>query len=442
MGVRYFLYLFGGATLVVKVIDAMPGAGKTSYAIQMIREEKLKQLHFSRTKRFLYVTPYLDEVERIKEATQVDFIDPSVKNSRGSKLEDLKALIIEGRDIVTTHALFAMISQEMLDTIEQKGYTLIMDEVANVLEIYNISKKDLDILTVSKQIEVDRNGYVRWIGSEYDKWDTHRRFEDIKLLAERGNLILHKGCVLFWTLDSDAFMSFKDVYILTYLFKGQSQRYYYELNGIEYYMCSVIEQDGKYELVAYNPYGEDRESIMALLGVHEDYGKSKLNSNYEIKSNKYSLSSSWFRKAMPDNLETIDKNLQAFFRKLDFSVNDFFWSTLVSVAPKVKNSKATFKLKGAKVDSDACNFVPLNIRATNKYKNCSGCAYIYNRFMNPLEAQFFISRGVEVDEDLLALSDLIQFIFRGAVREGNPMYLYIPSTRMRELLYAWGRHEL
>ena len=46
-------------TCKINVVDSIMGAGKTSYAIQMMTE---------RTEdKFMYVTPFLDEVSRICE---------------------------------------------------------------------------------------------------------------------------------------------------------------------------------------------------------------------------------------------------------------------------------------------------------------------------------------------------------------------------------------
>lgn len=41
----------------VKIIDSMMGTGKTSYAIQLMREAEIDQ-------KFIFVTPFLDEVQR------------------------------------------------------------------------------------------------------------------------------------------------------------------------------------------------------------------------------------------------------------------------------------------------------------------------------------------------------------------------------------------
>jgi hypothetical protein len=62
--------------------------------------------------------------------------------------------------------------------------------------------------------------------------------------------------------------------------------------------------------------------------------------------------------------------------------------------------------------------------------------------MNPMEERFFSQRDIHVDQDLLALSDLLQWIFRSRIREGQPIEIYIPSKRMRTLLYKWLDGEL
>ena len=64
-------------------------------------------------------------------------------------------------------------------------------------------------------------------------------------------------------------------------------------------------------------------------------------------------------------------------------------------------------------------------------------AYTVNRFLNPLVTQFFKLAGVEIDEDAYALSEMLQFIWRSAIRDGRPITIYIPSFRMRRLLEKW-----
>lgn len=77
------------------------------------------------------------------------------------------------------------------------------------------------------------------------------------------------------------------------------------------------------------------------------------------------------------------------------------------------------------------------MRATNLYREKTSIAYLVNIFMKPVVKNYFLLNGVEVNEDLYALSELIQFIFRSAIRDKKEIQLYIPSKRMRTLLQNW-----
>lgn len=72
--------------------------------------------------------------------------------------------------------------------------------------------------------------------------------------------------------------------------------------------------------------------------------------------------------------------------------------------------------------------------ATNDYQEKEFLAYAINRYMNPYKYKFYKSRGVTVNEDLFAISELIHWIWRSRVRKGKSINLYFPSKRMRKLL--------
>lgn len=378
----------------VKVIDAICGAGKTSYAIQMINDSYKGVL--KEEPKYIFVTPFISEVERIEKETNNKLVAPNDKS--GTKSLHVKKLIEEENSIVMSHELFSKIDEETLSDIEFNNYVLIMDEVANVLENLKVSKKDIEYLMKANAIEVGEKGKVNWIDETYGS-NENERFRDIMILSENENLYILKNTALFWTMNVKAFSSFKEIYILTYLFEGQIQKYYYEFHEIKYEKYSVQYKDNKYVLVDYNAKNDCRENIVQLLNVYEDYKKptgreSKLNSNFGAKKD---------------------------------------------IASKLKGAKCIFNKKD---DRDKDNFIPMNTRATNLKGECVSVAYIYNRFMNPIEKKFFEERGIKVDQDLLAVSDLIQFLFRGCIRNNQVMNCYIPSKRMRDLLYMWMNYEL
>ena len=104
---------------------------------------------------------------------------------------------------------------------------------------------------------------------------------------------------------------------------------------------------------------------------------------------------------------------------------DIIWTTFKGYEKKIKGKGYT---KG---------FIPLNLRASNRYKNRTSCAYLVNRYVNPVVKQFFEKNGINVDEDAYALSEMLQWIWRSAIRDGKPINIYIPSKRMRTLLMNW-----
>ncbi|MFD4863666.1 hypothetical protein, partial [Streptomyces atratus] len=153
------------------------------------------------------------------------------------------------------------------------------------------------------------------------------------------------------------------------------------------------------------------------------------------------LSSTWFRKhAIPKDIKQLNNNLRNYFRSVEPTENKYiFWTTISDFAPKLKNAKCKWNKNG---DRKSDNFVALNARATNSYGHCKSMAYVYNRFINPIEKNFFREYGIEVDENKLAVSDLIQFLFRGCIRNGEEMNCYIPSERMRRLLKDWSEFKI
>ena len=57
-------------------------------------------------------------------------------------------------------------------------------------------------------------------------------------------------------------------------------------------------------------------------------------------------------------------------------------------------------------------------------------AFICNLFYPSCEKQ-------SISENGYALSEMLQFIWRSAIRDGKEIWVYIPSIRMRNLLKQW-----
>lgn len=286
----------------------------------------------------------------------------------------------------------------------------------------------------SGAIDVGEGGKVKW--NEDLKFET--MFSDVRDYAITGNLYLVNNAFV-WSFPAKIFSRFEQVYILTYLFDGQIQRYYYDLHNIKYQYCAVVKEGDRYELKEKSDVIEDRTNLKELIHIYE----GKFN---EIGKNKKSLSKSWFLSSKnSDNVKRLKNNLQNYFKNvLKASADRILWTTFKDQFKKLKG-KGFSKLEpdnNANSDVGQACFTSFNLRATNKYRYKNVLAFCLNRFMNPIEEHFFIQQNVKVDQDLLALSDLLQWIFRSAVREGKPVHIYVPSRRMRDLLKKWLNNEI
>lgn len=401
------------------------GSGKTTWAIDYMNNANQLET------RFIYITPFLDEVQRIIENTQNrNFIEPNTKNDAGSKLESLKKLLVDGVDIVSTHSLFQLADDEVIELLTDGGYTLILDEVMDCVETADVKPSDIKRLLDNKDITI-KNNRVKWVGDPEDD----SRYKDIRLLAQAGNLFCYRGKFLVWTFPPKVFKTFDNVFVLTYLFHAQIQRYYFDLHGFKYKYQAVKElPSGKYTLTEYSTRKENRKDLYSLIDIYQ----GKMN---DIGNRKNALSATWIRNADIDKLKELHKNLYNFFHNIAKAKKDeVYFSTLKEYQYMIAPRGFKPSRKPNRVKSDVA--IPLNERATNRHAHKRAIAYIYNRYQKPNIMAFFIDNGVVVNEDLAAVSDLLQWIWRSRIRNGEPVQLYLPSRRMRELLKAWAGYEL
>lgn len=388
----------------ITVIDARMGRGKTSAAINYMR-------HNAKEKRFLYITPYLQEVSRICEAC--DFSQPDSDDT--TKLTELKHLLWQKKNIASTHALFFSLDAEALELIRSNRYSLIIDEAINAVQKVAISAKDQSIILGSMTTR-DEEGFLQWIDQDYKG-----KFSGYKEMADSHSLCL-LDTALFYIMNPEMLTAFQEVIMMTYLFNGQYQRAYLDYYGLEYKVRG-IDSSGEYK------FSDEPDCPPPL-----DYGKlinivndEKLNT---VGWNKYALSKNWFhhRKADHEDIKLLRNGLNTFFRRrTKGSSSEQLWTCFKSEASKLYGDRGRF----------AGSFLQIAARATNEYRNRKHLAYMANRFVDPNVGKFFAAKGIHVNEDEFALSEMLQWIWRGCIRDDKPIELYIPSRRMRELLQGW-----
>lgn len=391
----------------IKVIDALMGAGKTSWAIQYINEHPDDNV--------LYITPYIAETKRISKALNREIKCP--KNRGEGKLGDICNLLMLQEDIASTHALFLKLDADCKEAIKQGHYTLFLDETIAAIEPYTLAyKNDLDYLLHKNSIRINEDGFIEWI----DKDNLDTRYNPIRILAQNHSLFYVNQKLLMWRYPPEIFRLFDKVYILTYMFDASILKYYFDLSKMKYEIKSIVYKNGVYKVCDY--YKPDLQRYKDRIHI---YKNSDLNDSFPQKIT--ALSSTWFKN--PTNVSKIrilKNNIYNYFsHKEPAKSEEIMWTTFLDYRSKLKG-------KGY----SNC-FVSCNCRATNDYSETTHLCYCLNVYPHVGVTQFFLQHSIDIDQDRYALAELLQWIWRSNIRQDGEIWIYIPSKRMRKLLLDW-----
>lgn len=391
------------------------GTGKSSAAIRYMNEHK--------NDKFIYITPYLEEAARIKQGCPaLRFVEPTDKLPKYEckKTVHTAALIKEGRNITTTHQAFRRYTAETLEDIKSHGYTLMIDENVEVLEAFDFHQDDMQLAIDAGYISDDDGVYTihnpDYKGRALRELFSLLKSRELIRMTDKDN-----NSLFYWALPPSLITSFKDVFILTYLFQGQSLHHFMRIYDIPYeYIGIERTEDGGYRFGSYPGYTP--EYVSKLKDMLHILDNDKINS---IGDDYYALSKSWFDKGT--GVDQLKKNMHNYFNNIHAGIpaSQKLWGVF-------KDADSVIRGKGY-----TKSFLTFNVRATNAYRDRFCLAYLPNAFMNVNEKTFYQKRGVQVDEDMFALSIMVQWIWRSAIRDGEEVYLYIPSRRMRTLLENW-----
>lgn len=405
----------------VRVCDAIMGTGKSSAAITYINEHP--------EKKYIYITPYVAEARRIAESCgSVEMYEPmKTSEFHGSKTAHTLSLVEQGKSIATTHQAFRLYSKELTDKIKEVGYTLIIDEDVDTLS--EIEEDPADVrMAIDAQYLIEKEDAKDVFRIGKDVYNGKKHEELFRIARVRDIIRQDFGCdgskgesFFFWQLSPDLITSFRDVFVLTYLFEGQSLYCMFKINHIDFQYIGIGKrEDGVFyfsETERYIPeYVRDIKNKIHIID------NDKMN---RIGDKEHSLSMNWFAKPASD-VEQLKNNLYNFFRHLtDSGPEEKMWSTY----ERARNS-----LKGRGYTN---GFVSFNKKAENKYGCRTVCAYCVNLYMNVGHKLYYRRNGLDLDEDQYALSIMVQWVWRSAIRNGKDIVLYIPSRRMRKLFREW-----
>lgn len=402
----------------IHIVDSVMGTGKTQACIAWMRQHP--------EQKYLYVTPYLDECSRIQaSAPELDFQQPQENKTKSA---DLLRLLSEGKNITTTHELLSLMKDSDVEYIKKFKYILFLDEELSCIENLSIEFADLDFLMKNNFVQVEQNTKeVRWTNPDNKKSKLIGHYkEDI----QRKPHYLVKDNVLMWLFQLDVLKAFESVYILTFLFSSSIMAGYLINNDVSFDFCHV--ENGSFADGYKRVTQEEKASFKELIEIYEGSYNDNWYGKTREKDDRFLLSQNWFSKQSNSvRINQLRNNAYNFVRyKCKAHKEDVLWTSYKDYADALTSDKLTYQ-------SRKSNWLAWNTKATNQYADRTVLVYLLNVFPNPLFKNYLENDNFQFNEDDYALSALLQWIWRSAIRNGKKVTIYIPAPRMRQLLTDW-----
>ena len=398
----------------IKIIDKPCGLGKTTSMIN----------GFEPLKKYLVIVPLLTEVQRvIEQSRRVAFVQPhSNDNDRNTKFSSLEEHLLLGCNVVTTHKMY-----ESIVPLAKSGllddYHIIIDEVPDsVTQVSTKSETSIDEFYISSgYMTVDsQSGLVKptqkWIDAEDRVSDTLS--SQILKAAMTGCLYLQDKKMFIWALPKVILEAGVSCTVLTYKSEGSLFLAYLRKIGVGFEVeRDVLLEKQFIEAAARLITIEDMPSLSKQILSFTGQSKGQSNQTY-CKKVSTSLKNLRERKmngvAVKDILITCKKDAWI------VSNND--------------NTKLGSFAKGSRLGE--ANWIANTTRGTNDYSHCSHLVYLYDQHPNHIIMRWLGDSSSEF-KNAYALTELIQWVWRSRIRNGEPITLYLPSNRMRSLFKSW-----
>lgn len=404
---------------VVKLVDYRMGSFKSTRILEWMDSNT--------SKRFLFVSPLLSEVgEGGRVHRELKNITMEIPNdSVSTKSDSLLDMIKAGDNIACTHSLYLNMNESHFRELSLKDYTLIIDEEVNVIDGFSKCSKD-DFLWLLEKGDIsvsDTDGMVTWVGSRDLITKKHKYSEFLKYCDAKALYCTKRsGSMMVSQLPIKLFEVAKEVIILTYMFRGNVLDCFLKLKGFE------VED---FTEIVCQP--SDKQKIRELLTI--------IPPNKKVVN--YSLSSTWWDGASKSQINDVANFIRTNSLSHGLKVGDVLWTVPKNRAVKSgSGTRNLVKPRGYIQDEEGTPcFLAASVRATNDYRDRKAMFHCYNR--NPLVpvSSYLQDYGHSVDFKVFATSEMVQWLWRGCIRKGEPMVVGIASKRMYEFFMDWLESE-
>lgn len=414
----------------VEVMDMIMGAGKSTSAIETI-QSSVDDFYF-------VVLPYLNEVNRyIERCNSVlpdnnKLIEPSDEETSKS-IDLLNILKKRTGSVVTTHSMFENLKADHMSAITnmplKKGEkVLILDETIDFVKPVNSSRLPKEALQADVENEYivvnETTGLVKWNGFNKKNNGKYPHHEYLKDLCDTGMLFFIDDRYLVMEVPLDFLNCFDRVVVMTYRWSSSIMANYLEVNNI---VWKMLDTDTRRVLEVYE-YIADHLIIPNHISI-EGLSKNQMQAQ-DISELKKDFNQS-IKTAMKEYEVPIENMLFTTFRNVG-NENMVDWYKTIKVGKWQKKDNQN--------RIEPVTFLSHTTLGTNEYANCSLMVYGLDKHLMPSVHSYFAKRDHSISNDAWALSSILQWLFRGCIRDrnsGKNMVAVILSPRMRKMVQEW-----
>jgi hypothetical protein len=278
-----------------------------------------------------------------------------------------------------------------------------------------------------KYISIDPDtNLVTWDYEEsgYD-YDGEKEHQTVINKAKSGSLYCFDDQFFVYELPHSLFKIGKKYTIMTYLFQGNFMEAYFNSHGIKYRIKPIDPERAMLlkaqalELITFLPITK------TMKGILDKFPKSKPLSRRFITDRMTSNDRKSFRTGIRNIIYRREKHNPE--KVMITSFKDFM----------DKECRKKSKINLMPRSMDAC-LVPMNARGSNQWCKRDFVIHMADIYPEPALNKYLKKRSNgSFDPDIYALSMLIQYVYRSAIRNSEPIKLMICSERMERLFREW-----
>ena len=404
----------------IRIIDKPCGSGKTTGVLAELM--KLRQAGAG-DNRFLIVVPELSEIQRYRDHLGQDWLyEPEANQKLGvRKIDSLIDLLQQGHQVVTTHALFSQIRrfQHLLGS-----YHVLIDETPTAVEQVPVEFGPAifrHLLHHKQYIQIDP---VTQLISATDAWLVDRADYEVKGDRHvRDFMDRVQSGEVYWVEDNYCVMPIPDAVftmprsltILTFLFEGTQLHHWMLKRGFKFQLFSDPNELERFQYQMNKNIYLRKTSCPVKAGFANMTGKDP----------EYRKRASTWTKNQIQRLRKFDNTTcgEALINRSLVASHKPAW---FGQDANTKNDVTTPTCLSRLARLSGAEYTSMTTRGTNKFKARDILWILGKENLHPSLAKF-LGMTSKRAKDRHTLSELVQLIYRTAIRDGYPIYLFTPD---------------